>query len=64
PDRALGSIGGELDREGMHAGAGHDLDRVRSGGTSRRIGCKERPAREQRRRREPPNAMARFAERM
>ena len=36
PDRALGSIGGELDREGMHAGAGHDLDRVRSGGTSRR----------------------------
>jgi hypothetical protein len=33
-DRALCGIGRKLNREGMHAGPAHDLDRVLSGGTS------------------------------
>ena len=33
PNRALGGIGREFDRKGMHAGPGYNLDRILSAGT-------------------------------
>jgi len=48
----------------MHARPGHDLDRVLSGGAARGERGEERPAGDQRCRREPRNPMQRFAERV
>ena len=40
--RALGIVGGKLDREGMDAGTGHDLDGILRGRTGRRLSHRQR----------------------
>ncbi|MGC1236326.1 MAG: hypothetical protein WA838_16875, partial [Xanthobacteraceae bacterium] len=62
-DRALGGIGRKLDREGVHARPGHDLDGVLPTSAGRGYRGEERPAGYQRCRRQPRNAVQRLAER-
>jgi hypothetical protein len=63
-DGALGSIGRELDCEGVHAGPGDDLDRLLFGGAGCGRGGEERPAGDQCCGRELRNARQRFSDRL